>query len=97
MNHSDDPAFPFYASRQPNFDKTKGPEPFQAPALYLIAQAAIESIATHQNCAENQAVSLALTWSTMAPKAALSLMAISERTLRSISIPAFFSPLANWL
>ncbi len=44
-----------------------------------------------------QAASLALTWATMAPKAALSWMARSERTLRSISMPAFFRPLANWL
>ena len=45
----------------------------------------------------DQAASLALTCSTMLPKAALSWTAKSANTLRSMAMAAFFRPLANWL
>jgi hypothetical protein len=51
----------------------------------------------HSYTQQAQAASLALTCSTMLPKAALSCTARSANILRSISMEAFFSPLANWL
>ena len=64
-------------------------------ALALVSGAPYASI---QGAAGgNQAASLAFTCSTMPAKAAMSCTAISLKTLRSISICAFLSPLANWL
>jgi len=45
----------------------------------------------------DQAANLALTCSTMWPKATMSCTAKSASILRSISMWAFFRPLANWL
>jgi hypothetical protein len=75
-------------------EKKQGLVPFQSPSPCSLCASSYQNDSRSPG---TQAASLALTCSTMLPKAALSCTARSASILRSISMAAFFRPLANWL